>query len=388
MSHDNPKASLKMAFARVCQPLPLDFNSDNTSGSSRIVVEILGFFKAGRPRWTGASSTLVRHFLLARSGASSASTQSWCVELLFPSICFPHTDNATGRAARCPNQNHHSVSQHSDRNETIFPIVLPVIINCNKWPSKYFRGFHHIKRTMLKCQTAFRRIAFNFHTIIVTTTNNGLQQAKPAISNVIVILALGFQPTLASAKDLGVHGPLFDVAEPSILDAIKTRLNQMEQSGELDVMKKEMQDTTKTYVNRPRPVKGLGKAIENVAWDVDLSITLERDLADQNGRIFAHVGTVVNPMGFSRFNKRIVLLDGDDPAQVQFALSEGDELNTLLVLVNGDPLGLMRAHGRRFYFDQDAVLVDRFGIRNVPAVVSRADPLMRVEEIAVGEVEE
>jgi len=56
----------------------------------------------------------------------------------------------------------------------------------------------------------------------------------------------------------------------------------------------------------------------------------------------------------------------------------------LLVLVNGDPLGLMREHGRRFYFDQDSVLVDRFGIRNVPAVIQRADPVMQVEEIVVG----
>ena len=107
-------------------------------------------------------------------------------------------------------------------------------------------------------------------------------------------------------------------------------------------------------------------------------------MVDHQGIVFARAGTVVNPMAYSRFNKRIVLIDGDDPDQVSFALSDGDELNTLLVLVNGDPLGLMREHGRRFYFDQDAVLVNRFGIQNVPAVVQRADPLMQVEEIALG----
>lgn len=189
--------------------------------------------------------------------------------------------------------------------------------------------------------------------------------------------------TEVQAKDLGTHGPLFEVTEPSILDTIKVRLREMEASGELDIMKQEMQDTTRAYVNRPRPVTGLGKTEEYASWDVDLSITLKQDLADHNGQVFARAGTVVNPMAYSRFNKRIVLIDGDDPEQVAFALSEGDELDTLMVLVNGDPLGLMRTHGRRFYFDQNSVLVDRFGIHNVPAVVSRADPFMHVEEVVV-----
>lgn len=187
-----------------------------------------------------------------------------------------------------------------------------------------------------------------------------------------------------AAKDLGTHGPLFEVEEPSLLDTIKNRLTEMEAAGELDQMRQEMQHTTRAYVNRPRPVPGLGKAEEYSIWEVDLSITLTEDLVDHQGVVFARAGTVVNPMAYSRFNKRIVLIDGDDPDQVSFALSDGDELNTLLVLVNGDPLGLMREHGRRFYFDQDAVLVNRFGIQNVPAVVQRADPLMQVEEIALG----
>lgn len=201
------------------------------------------------------------------------------------------------------------------------------------------------------------------------------------LTAITVFLAAAGQ---GAAKDLGTHGPLFEVAEPSILETIKTRLKEMEAAGDLDRMREEMQNTTREYVNRPRPVPGLGKAEEYARWEVDLSITLDRDLADHQGQVFARAGTVVNPMAYSRFNKRIVLLDGDDPEQVEFALSEGNELDTLLVLVNGDPLGLMRDHGRRFYFDQDGVLVKRFGIENVPAVAQRADPVMQLEEIVVG----
>lgn len=200
----------------------------------------------------------------------------------------------------------------------------------------------------------------------------------PAIA--VFLLSSGIGET----KDLGTHGPLFEVAEPSLLDTIHSRLSEMETSGAVAKMQRDMENRTRAYVDRPRPVPGLARAERSARWVVDLSITLTEDLADHQGRIFARAGTVVNPLGHSRFNKRIVLFDGDDPEQVAFALAEGGELDTLLVLVRGDPLGLMRAHGRRFYFDQDGVLVNRFGIRNVPAVVRRADPVMQVDEIALG----
>ena len=96
-------------------------------------------------------------------------------------------------------------------------------------------------------------------------------------------------------------------------------------------------------------------------------------------------GTRINPLAYSRFNKRIVIFDGDDPAQVQFAVSEGTELDTLLVLTSGQPLDLMRRHGRRFYFDQNARLVGAFGIERLPSVVTRGIDVMRVEEIPVGD---
>ena len=201
---------------------------------------------------------------------------------------------------------------------------------------------------------------------------------------VIVCVALAF-PGLAPARDCGVLGNLFPVTEPSILETISARLSDMEGSGELDEIRQEMQNTTRAYVNRPKPVAGLKKARVYDRFEVDLSITLERDLADQHGRIFAYRGTVVNPLDFSRYSKRIIIFDGDDPAQVAFALSDGNELDTLLVITNGAPLELMRQHGRRFYFDQDAVMTSKFQLRRLPSVITRADPFMLVEEMPVGQ---
>lgn len=198
---------------------------------------------------------------------------------------------------------------------------------------------------------------------------------------------LALLPSASGAKDFGTIGPVFPVAEPSLLETIQLRLRAMETSGELDDLREQMQSTTKSYVNRPRPVQGLSKATEYASFEIDLSITLERDLADHQGRIFARAGTRVNPLAYSRFNKRIIIFDGDDPAQVTFALSDGNELDTLLVLTKGAPLQLMKSHGRRFYFDQQGVITGRFQISRLPSVITRQDPMMLVEEIPLGEAE-
>lgn len=206
---------------------------------------------------------------------------------------------------------------------------------------------------------------------------------RPSAGLLALSIAATAQPVLS--KDLGVHGPLFEIAEPSILDVIYARLAEKEAAGEIDQLREEMQETTRAYVERPSPVVGLLPATDYHSYTVDLSITLTEDLADHRGQVFARAGTTINPLDYSRFDKRIILFDGDRPDQVAFALSEGNELDTLLVLVNGNPLQLMRENRRRFYFDQNAVLTERFSVRNTPAVVTREYPWMRVEEIPTGD---
>ena len=203
---------------------------------------------------------------------------------------------------------------------------------------------------------------------------------------VVAVATIGVSTTVGFAKDLGRHGPMWEIAEPSLLDTIHERLAAMEESGELETMKHEMQETTRSYVNRPRPVLGLSKALEPRRFAVDLSISVSRDIVDHKGQVIARRGTRVNPLDYSNFNQTIIMFDGDDEAQVDFALSKGNELDTLLVLTNGAPLELMREHGRRFWFDQDAQMVSKFEIQFLPSVIRREGNQMIVEEIVVGEV--
>lgn len=197
--------------------------------------------------------------------------------------------------------------------------------------------------------------------------------------------AMSASPALAD--DFGYYGAVFPVIEPSLLDTIFARLGEMEANGDLAAMRDDMQQTTRDYINRPKPVAGLGAAQTYRQFEIDLSITVAQDIADHNGVVFARAGTRLNPLDHSRFNQRLVIIDGDDPEQVNFALGIASAEPTKIIIVNGEPLSLTAEHERRFWFDQGGVIVQKFQILNVPAVVTRGYPNMIVEEIPLTQEE-
>lgn len=191
--------------------------------------------------------------------------------------------------------------------------------------------------------------------------------------------------TPALAKDYGSFGALFPVQEPSLLETIFARLAEMETSGELDEMRQEMQDKVRARVLRPKPVLGIARAEEYRTYEVDLSIRVAEDISDHRGVVFAKAGTVINPLDYSGFSKRLIFIDGDDPAQVRFALDVASETPAKIILINGEPLTLTEEHGILFFFDQFGFITGKFGIAATPAVVSRGYPNMIVEEFPVEE---
>ena len=226
-------------------------------------------------------------------------------------------------------------------------------------------------------------VAFEHKLGLAFTMSSITAQLIKRVSLALIVAFLGAQ--VVQAKDFGSIGQVYPIVEEDFLEMIKDGFQGMEDDGRMARIREEAVETVKARVERPRGAIS-PRATTARSFTVDLSVTLERDLADQNGRVFARAGTVVNPMQYSRFNKRIVMIDGDDPEQVAFALSEGNELDTLIVLARGAPLELMRGHGRRFWFDADQQMLTKFGIQALPSVVTRADPLMRVEEVPMQEV--
>ena len=190
--------------------------------------------------------------------------------------------------------------------------------------------------------------------------------------------------TAASARDHGVLGQTWPVEEPDLLASIESRLDTLQANGGIERMQREMVAKAEHRVRRPERVGGLGSAEKARRWSFDPSIVVENDIRDQKGNLVAAAGTRVNPLAFVQLKQDIVFVDGDDEAQVAWAVDGWTATKAKIVFVSGSPFDRMKERKRRFFFDQRGELVRKFGIERVPAVVRGRGDVLEIEEVVLG----
>jgi conjugal transfer pilus assembly protein TraW len=187
----------------------------------------------------------------------------------------------------------------------------------------------------------------------------------------------------AGAVDLGTLGPTYGIAEPHLLEFIEQRLRYKERSGELQRLMREAQMRGIESVQRPPPVPGLRPTETARTFYVDPSFTLERNIVDAEGRLLFAAGTRKNPLEVVSLSKQLLFFDARDPRQVARAraLMTRYEGRLKPILTGGSYLELMQAWRVAVYFDQQGTLTQRFGIRQVPALVSQEGLRLRIDEM-------
>ena len=192
-------------------------------------------------------------------------------------------------------------------------------------------------------------------------------------------LALALGATPASAKDLGVRGATWPVAEPDLLVEIEARLAAMERSGEFARIEREARSRARLQLEEPDPVPGIAPARERRSRPFDPAIVVERDIRLPDGTLVAAAGARVDPLEHMPLTRDLLFIDGTRPVEVAWALAHGDPAK--IVLLAGRPLDLARAHGRPFFFDQGGRLAARFGLSATPSLVERDGAHLRIVEI-------
>ena len=200
----------------------------------------------------------------------------------------------------------------------------------------------------------------------------------------VSLLAISVIPT--NAKDLGVQGATFEIKERSLLEIIYERLRKLETTNKLADHQKEIQARVKSSIENPLPVAGITTATSYAARTYDPSIIVDEDIKDHKGNFIARKGTHVNPLDYQSFGKPLILIQGDDESQVSWALKQdAKDTHVTIVLVSGKPLQLARTHKKMFYFDQGAILSNKFSIKAVPARISQKDKKLLIEELPLKE---
>ena len=103
------------------------------------------------------------------------------------------------------------------------------------------------------------------------------------------------------------------------------------------------------------------------------------------GRLLFPAGTRKNPLEVVSLSKRLLFFDARDGRQVARAreLIARYDGKVKPILTGGSYLDLMKAWRVPVYYDQQGTLTRRFGIRQVPALVSQEGMRLRVDEVLV-----
>ncbi len=184
----------------------------------------------------------------------------------------------------------------------------------------------------------------------------------------------------AQARDLGTVGHTFKIIEEDLLESIQAKLKSLEEDGSLASHQASVQEKMLASLQRPEAVEGLIKTKNPRSFTYDPSIRVPFDLKDHTNTVFVKAGTIVNPLETHRFSTKWIFIDGDDKSQVQWALKQAP---CKMILVKGAPFDLSEYYSKAFYFDQGGKLVQKFGIRQVPAQIVQKDKRLSIEEILV-----
>ena len=197
----------------------------------------------------------------------------------------------------------------------------------------------------------------------------------------LVVTAALALPGAVSAKDLGVRGATWPVAEPDLLAQIEARLLEMERSGALARFEEEARERARRRLEEPDPVPGIAPATERRSRLFDPAIVVERDIRTSEGVLIAAAGTRVNPLERMALVRDLLFVDGRREAEIAWALAH--DRPAKIVLLAGRPLELMRQHRRPFFFDQGGRLAARFGLGFTPSLVEQAGSRLRITEVPV-----
>jgi len=202
---------------------------------------------------------------------------------------------------------------------------------------------------------------------------------RTALALCAVLLLAG----TCDAHDLGVIGPVYPIAEPSLLDVILERLRALEATGGLAALQRDSQARISRGIEAPEPVAGITRATVARSFHFDPSIEVPYPITDADGRVLVAPGTRINPLDTVSLSRPLLFIDARDREQVDYArrlLEErGEPLK--LILTGGSYMALMRLLKQPVYFDQQGSLTTRLGIRRVPALVTQDGARLRIDEM-------
>jgi len=197
----------------------------------------------------------------------------------------------------------------------------------------------------------------------------------------LFIVITGVHAQAEKVKDHGVWGTLFEIAEEDMIEVLKKRLSQLQQSGKLADMETAFKAKAQAKLETPDPVPDLKITTEERSFTHDPTLVMAADVKDHEGRVLLQQGQRVNPLHFLQPSQGLLFIDGNHEGQKQWAKDHADQF--IIVLVNGKPLSVEQDLKRPIYFDQGGVLCQHYRIQHIPARIEVAGEVLQITEFKV-----
>jgi len=215
-----------------------------------------------------------------------------------------------------------------------------------------------------------------------------LRGSKPrmiVIKTMIIVAIFLFLSLASQAKDLGIQANTFPIAEKDLSQSIKTKLTNLQSTGQLEEIQQKWITKTKAKINRPTSVKGLTRAKITQERIHDPSIIVNNDIKDHMGRIIAKKGQIINPLHHKVLTQNIIFINADDQEQLDWSLSQRRQQKNppIIILTQGNIMDIMKEKQIRLFFDQNGFLTDHFNIRKLPSLIYQKNDKLIIKEVAI-----
>lgn len=213
--------------------------------------------------------------------------------------------------------------------------------------------------------------------------NKATQRRRSCLVALAATALLTGTLSTVSAQDLGVIGPVYPIAEPSLLDVIMAKLRRAEASGVLGQLQRDARDKVQRSIKHPAALTHVRRTIQARTHYYDPTLIVTQGITDVDGRIIVAPGTTVNPLDTVSLSKHLLFFDGRDAGQLKRAQTLLDQYHgrVKLILTGGSYLDLMKRWQLPVFYDQQGLLTTKLNIRQVPALVYQEGRRLRIDEI-------
>ena len=190
----------------------------------------------------------------------------------------------------------------------------------------------------------------------------------------LLIILLAADPLHAAVRELEDAGETFPVIEDDLLTDLKERAMKTDQ------LRDEIRKRIAAY--RPAGVHQLPNATADRTFFVDMTYTVEDDITDGTGRVIYPEGFRFNPLKYVSLPGGLLVIDGDDPHQVEWfkASPYTSDHRVRLLLSKGRAAELINKLKRPFFYLTEDI-ARRLQLSAVPSLVIQQGQTMQVHEI-------